>query len=124
MTTLPTYYIPHGGGPWPFMPERAATLGTLTTFLRGLLADAGPTPRAIVVISGHWEEPVPTVSSTCPLTLRVRSKLASAPMAGSAARARTAANAAMTGFMVSLEVQWSVSVASGQGSMLYCCSTT
>jgi aromatic ring-opening dioxygenase catalytic subunit (LigB family) len=63
MTTLPTYYIPHGGGPWPFMPERAATLGTLTAFLRGLLADAGPVPRAIVVVSGHWEEPVPTVSS-------------------------------------------------------------
>ena len=63
MTALPTYYIPHGGGPWPFMPERAATLGTLTAFLRGLLTDAGPAPRAIVVISGHWEEPVPTVSS-------------------------------------------------------------
>ena len=60
---LPTYYIPHGGGPWPFMPERAAGLESLTAFLRGLLADAGPAPRAIVVISGHWEEPVPTVSS-------------------------------------------------------------
>jgi aromatic ring-opening dioxygenase catalytic subunit (LigB family) len=59
---LPTYFIPHGGGPWPFMPERAAQLGSLTAFLRGLLADAGPTPRAIVVVSGHWEEPVPTVS--------------------------------------------------------------
>jgi aromatic ring-opening dioxygenase catalytic subunit (LigB family) len=60
---LPTYYIPHGGGPWPFMPERAATLGSLTTFLQGLLADSGTSPRAIVVVSGHWEEPVPTVSS-------------------------------------------------------------
>jgi aromatic ring-opening dioxygenase catalytic subunit (LigB family) len=62
-TTLPTYYIPHGGGPWPFMPERAAQLGDLTAFLRGLLADAGTTPRAILVISGHWEEAVPTVTS-------------------------------------------------------------
>jgi aromatic ring-opening dioxygenase catalytic subunit (LigB family) len=61
--TLPTYYIPHGGGPWPFMPERAATLGSLTAFLRGLLADSGTTPRAIVVVSGHWEEPLPTVSA-------------------------------------------------------------
>jgi aromatic ring-opening dioxygenase catalytic subunit (LigB family) len=60
---LPTYFIPHGGGPWPFMPERAATLESLTAFLRGLLTDAGTTPRAIVVISGHWEEPQPTVSS-------------------------------------------------------------
>jgi aromatic ring-opening dioxygenase catalytic subunit (LigB family) len=60
---LPTYYIPHGGGPWPFMPERAAVLGDLTAFLRGLLAGAGAAPRAILVVSGHWEEPVPTVTS-------------------------------------------------------------
>lgn len=63
MSTLPTYFIPHGGGPWPFMPERAAELGSLTAFLHGLVADAGSTPRAFVVISGHWEEPVPTVSA-------------------------------------------------------------
>jgi aromatic ring-opening dioxygenase catalytic subunit (LigB family) len=63
LSTLPTYYIPHGGGPWPFMPERAASLGSLTAFLRGLIADAGATPRAFVVVSGHWEEPVPTVSA-------------------------------------------------------------
>jgi aromatic ring-opening dioxygenase catalytic subunit (LigB family) len=63
MATLPTYYIPHGGGPWPFMPERAATLGSLTAFLCGLLAASGAAPRAIVVVSGHWEEPLPTVSA-------------------------------------------------------------
>ncbi len=59
---LPTYYIPHGGGPWPFMPERAAQLPGLTAFLRGLLADVGAAPRAILVISGHWEEDTPTVT--------------------------------------------------------------
>jgi aromatic ring-opening dioxygenase catalytic subunit (LigB family) len=62
-TLTPTYYIPHGGGPWPFMPERAAALESLTAFLRGLIADSGTTPRAIVVISGHWEESLPTVSA-------------------------------------------------------------
>lgn len=62
-TPLPTYYIPHGGGPWPFMPDRSSSLGSLTSFLQGLLPDAGRTPRAIVVVSGHWEEPVPTVSA-------------------------------------------------------------
>jgi aromatic ring-opening dioxygenase catalytic subunit (LigB family) len=45
------------------MPERAAELPGLTAFLRGLLADVGATPRAIVVISGHWEEPLPTVTA-------------------------------------------------------------
>jgi aromatic ring-opening dioxygenase catalytic subunit (LigB family) len=45
------------------MPERAAALGSLSAFLRGLIADAGTTPRAIVAISGHWEEQIPTVSA-------------------------------------------------------------
>ena len=54
---LPTYFVPHGGGPWPFVPEMAAAHGTLPVFLGGLLADAGARPRAIVVVSGHWEEP-------------------------------------------------------------------
>jgi aromatic ring-opening dioxygenase catalytic subunit (LigB family) len=45
------------------MPERAASLGSLTAFLRGLLKDSGAAPRAIVVVSGHWEEPIPTVSA-------------------------------------------------------------
>lgn len=45
------------------MPERAAALGSLTAFLRGLLADSAAAPRAIVVVSGHWEEPIPTVSA-------------------------------------------------------------
>jgi aromatic ring-opening dioxygenase catalytic subunit (LigB family) len=45
------------------MPERAAQLTGLTAFLRGLLDDVGTRPRAIVVISGHWEEPLPTVTS-------------------------------------------------------------
>ncbi len=62
-TLTPTYYIPHGGGPWPFMPEIAASLESLTAFLRGLIASSGTKPRAIVVISAHWEEPIPTVSS-------------------------------------------------------------
>jgi aromatic ring-opening dioxygenase catalytic subunit (LigB family) len=60
---LPTYYLPHGGGPWPFMEERIPVYAPLAAFLRGFLADVAETPRAIVVISGHWEEPVPTVSS-------------------------------------------------------------
>jgi aromatic ring-opening dioxygenase catalytic subunit (LigB family) len=60
---LPTFYIPHGGGPWPFMPERAAALPGLTAFLNGLLAGIETTPRAILVISAHWEAAVPTVSA-------------------------------------------------------------
>lgn len=63
ISALPTYYLPHGGGPWPAMPEQAPAYRSLTAFLRGLLADAGRTPRAIVIASGHWEEPIPTVTA-------------------------------------------------------------
>jgi aromatic ring-opening dioxygenase catalytic subunit (LigB family) len=60
---LPAYFIPHGGGPWPFVPEMIPAHGSLPAFLGGLLAGAGSRPRAIVVVSGHWEEPLPTVGS-------------------------------------------------------------
>ena len=60
---LPTYFLPHGGGPWPFMAERTEMYAPLASFLQSFPNDIGRTPRAIVMISGHWEEPVPTVSS-------------------------------------------------------------
>ncbi|MVA78890.1 dioxygenase [Agrobacterium vitis] len=66
---LPVYFIPHGGGPWPFMefPKDDQGKGPwddLAAFLRGLPADLGVTPKAILIVSGHWEkEPQVTVST-------------------------------------------------------------
>lgn len=66
---LPVYFIPHGGGPWPFMdfPKDASGKGPwdeLGAFLTGLSADFGRKPKAVLVVSGHWEkEPVVTVST-------------------------------------------------------------
>lgn len=66
---FPVYFIPHGGGPWPFMdfPKNAEGKGPwdeLDAFLRGLDQEIGRRPKAVLVISGHWEtEPVPTVST-------------------------------------------------------------
>ncbi len=55
---LPTFFIPHGGGPCFFMqwnpPETWLAMGN---FLTQLSAQIEVTPRAIVVISGHWETP-------------------------------------------------------------------
>ena len=68
-TRLPVYFIPHGGGPWPFMefPKDAAGKGPwdeLGAFLRGLGQEIGHKPKAVLVVSGHWErEPVVTVST-------------------------------------------------------------
>jgi aromatic ring-opening dioxygenase catalytic subunit (LigB family) len=59
--------VPHGGGPWPFIrnplgdPEE---LDGLAQYLRSIRSLPKQTPRALLVISGHWEEPVPTVMTS------------------------------------------------------------
>lgn len=63
---MPVVYLPHGGGPWPFVElgffdptEQAA----LRRYLVDLPAGLRAAPRAIVSVSAHWEEPVATVST-------------------------------------------------------------
>ena len=61
----PSIFLPHGGGPCFFMNW---TMGPPDTwdktrgFLEGISATLPEPPRAMVVVSGHWEERVPTVS--------------------------------------------------------------
>lgn len=60
----PTFFINHGGGPCFFLepgPMRA-TWTELESYLRGFTASLAETPRAILAVSGHWEERVPTVN--------------------------------------------------------------
>ena len=78
-TRFPVYFIPHGGGPWPFMdfPKNEQGKGPwdeLGAVLRGLDAEIGRRPKAVLVVSGHWEkEAVPTVStSPAPTSLAAR----------------------------------------------------
>jgi aromatic ring-opening dioxygenase catalytic subunit (LigB family) len=56
---MPTLFISHGGGPCFFMdpPPRwpRDTWDRLAVFLRGLAGSLGRKPRALLVISGHWE---------------------------------------------------------------------
>ncbi len=63
---LPTLYIPHGGGPCFFMdvqPGFPADLWErMAAYLRGIDASLGVRPKAVLVISAHWEEAVPTVN--------------------------------------------------------------
>jgi aromatic ring-opening dioxygenase catalytic subunit (LigB family) len=61
---MPVVYLPHGGGPWPFVDlgfGDRAELDQLATYLRSLHALPPRPPRAVLAISAHWEEPVPTV---------------------------------------------------------------
>ena len=57
MPRLPTYFISHGGGPWPWLPNMRQMLATLETALARMPAEIGTTPAAICMVSGHWEQP-------------------------------------------------------------------
>ena len=60
---LPTYFISHGGGPWPYMPALRRALHQLEVSLVDIVRQIGGAPKAVLVISGHWEERSFTVSS-------------------------------------------------------------
>lgn len=68
-TRMPTLFIPHGGGPcffmdWTVMGGPADTWDATAAWLRGLAETLPARPRAIIVISGHWEERDFAVAST------------------------------------------------------------
>ena len=55
---LPTYFISHGGGPWPWMKkEMGDTYARLEAALADMPRQLGRTPKAILMVSAHWEEP-------------------------------------------------------------------
>jgi aromatic ring-opening dioxygenase catalytic subunit (LigB family) len=64
MSRLPTYFVSHGGGPWPWMKEQ---FGTAYDMLEASLVDikrqVGERPRAVLVVTSHWETDAFTVSS-------------------------------------------------------------
>ena len=66
--TLPTLYIPHGGGPCFFMPVAPGLPADLwhgmAEHLRAIAATIGERPRAVLVVSAHWECPRPSVQSS------------------------------------------------------------
>jgi aromatic ring-opening dioxygenase catalytic subunit (LigB family) len=61
---LPTYFVSHGGGPWPYMTGAfRAAMSRLERSLIDMRAELGDGPRAALVVSGHWEERGFAVSS-------------------------------------------------------------
>jgi aromatic ring-opening dioxygenase catalytic subunit (LigB family) len=63
---MPVVFVPHGGGPWPFIDSPFGSreeLAELTAYLKSIRTVPQIPPKALLVISGHWEEPVPTVMS-------------------------------------------------------------
>jgi aromatic ring-opening dioxygenase catalytic subunit (LigB family) len=65
--TLPTLFIPHGAGPCFFMEWTrgpADTWDRTAAWLKGLIGSLPEQPKAILIVSGHWEEPAFTVGSS------------------------------------------------------------
>jgi aromatic ring-opening dioxygenase catalytic subunit (LigB family) len=55
-TRLPTYFLSHGGGPWPWLKaERGLMYDQLESSLHDVRRELGEAPRAVLMISGHWE---------------------------------------------------------------------
>lgn len=63
-TRLPTYFVSHGGGPWPWIKDQMpGDWGPLERSLQSIPAELGVKPRAILAVSGHWEEAEFTVQT-------------------------------------------------------------
>lgn len=64
MARLPTYFVSHGGGPWPWMREQTGgRYDRLAASLAALRAEAGDGVKAVLVVTSHWETPQFMVSS-------------------------------------------------------------
>lgn len=61
---MPVVYLPHGGGPWPFVDVGFGSKqeqDELAAYLRSVSALPKARPKALLCVSAHWEEAVPTV---------------------------------------------------------------
>jgi aromatic ring-opening dioxygenase catalytic subunit (LigB family) len=64
MARLPTYFLSHGGGPWPWMKDRTGgAFDRLEASLADIPRQFPSRPNAVLVVTGHWEAPRFTVSS-------------------------------------------------------------
>ena len=60
---LPTYFVSHGGGPWPWIPEMAAAFKQLAASLADIPRQLPAPPRAVLLVTAHWEAPAFTLGA-------------------------------------------------------------
>ncbi len=60
---LPVLFISHGGGPWPYIQDMRQRFAITASELQKLPATLPEKPKAILVVSGHWQAPGFTVST-------------------------------------------------------------
>jgi aromatic ring-opening dioxygenase catalytic subunit (LigB family) len=52
---FPTYFISHGGGPWPWVDDMKVHFARTAEWLESLPQTLPSRPKAVVSVSGHWE---------------------------------------------------------------------
>ena len=61
---MPVYFLSHGGGPWPWIPEmRQAFAKTADEFAK-IPSELPSKPKGVLMITGHWEAPGFAVSTS------------------------------------------------------------
>lgn len=66
-SVMPTVYVPHGGGPWPFVHQPwggKEQWQQMEAYMKRLGTLPPTKPRAVLLVSAHWEEAHPTVSTS------------------------------------------------------------
>jgi aromatic ring-opening dioxygenase catalytic subunit (LigB family) len=65
-TRMPVIFLPHGGGPWPWVDLGFDKQGDadLRAYLESIAAALPAKPKAMLVISAHWEQAVPTLMTS------------------------------------------------------------
>lgn len=58
-SSMPVFYLSHGGGPWPWMEERRESHADLAQCLAQIPRQLPQTPTAILMVSAHWESTGP-----------------------------------------------------------------
>lgn len=64
MSKMPVYFLSHGGGPWPFIDEIRHQYAKTEREFQALPKRLPVQPKAILVISAHWEEDEFTISTS------------------------------------------------------------
>ena len=63
-TTFPTFFVSHGGGPWPWVDGMKQQFAKSAREFAQMPSLLPAKPKAILVISGHWEAAQFTVSTS------------------------------------------------------------
>lgn len=63
MSRLPTYFLSHGGGPWPWVNGMRDLFARSAQAFSAIPGTLPQRPKAVLMITGHWEAPGFAVST-------------------------------------------------------------